>query len=404
MFLYLISKRGGGIMRCKAVLLSCLLLAFAFALPVQGQATTPTPTRPARLVNPTSMAACGLPASWAEFDTSATVTTFNMTADCVFSDGAVNDNNAFLSFRAGEYTINGNGYSIIGPTNARTIYIIQFTAPATILNLNNVTFRSAGFDNGANIIVYGGRLNGQDLIFRDNTGNKVLEAVSGGEVYLENAQFLDNSGTATRPSVIAVGPAGSATITDAVFSGNAGYEALINSQGPVQLQGFLTLAGNSVTHDSPWLTTGDGVIDIAPPPRPASASDDDAAEANRRGKMSTPTPTPRPQIAATHVALQARTGMTFRPTYGLASGVHFRQLDGAGLGVQSLIDAGFIDAVDVYGYVEQGVEVCFPQVGRVIFLDASASPRAIISLDSTVVNGQTCVSINSPGSLVLLPE
>ena len=378
---------GGGIMRCKAVLLSCLLLAFAFALPVQGQATpapTATPTRPARLVNPTSVAACGLPASWAEFDSSATVTTFNMTADCVFSDGAVNDNNAFLSFRAGEYTINGNGYSIIGPTNARTIYIIQFTAPATILNLNNVTFRSAGFDNGANIIVYGGRLNGQDLIFRDNTGNKILEAVSGGEVYLENAQFLDNSGTATRPSVIAVGPAGSATITDAVFSGNAGYEALINSQGTVQLQGFLTLAGNSVTHDSPWLTEGDGVIDIAPPPRPASpsADDDDAAEADRRDPAPTPMPTPTPQIAATHIALQASTGMTFRTAYGLDSGIYFRQLDGAGIGVQSLIDAGFIDAVDVYGYVEQGAEVCFPQVGQVVFLDASASPRTITPLGS----------------------
>ena len=117
-----------------------------------------------------------------------------------------------------------------------------------------------------------------------------------------------------------------------------------------------------------------------------------------------PTSTPRPQIAATHVALQAATGATFGATFGLDSGVHFRQLDGAGIGVQSIIDAGYLEAFDVWGYVEQGVEVCFSQVGRVIFLDARTSPRAIVPLTSTVVNGQTCVSINSPGSLVLLPN
>ena len=117
-----------------------------------------------------------------------------------------------------------------------------------------------------------------------------------------------------------------------------------------------------------------------------------------------PTPTATPQIAATHVALQASTGATFRATFGMDSGVHFRQLDGAGIGIQSIIDAGFLEAFDVYGYVEQGVEVCFPQIGRVIFLDANTSPRAIVSLPSIIVNGQTCVSINSPGSLVLLPN
>ena len=51
-----------------------------------------------------------------------------------------------------------------------------------------------------------------------------------------------------------------------------------------------------------------------------------------------------------------------------------------------------------------GVEICFPHIGRVIFLDAAAIPRAITPLASTIVNGQTCVSINRAGSLVLLPE
>ena len=118
----------------------------------------------------------------------------------------------------------------------------------------------------------------------------------------------------------------------------------------------------------------------------------------------TPTATPRPAYAASYTALQTETGMTFEAAYGLDSGVHFRQLDGGGIGVQSIIDAGPLAALDVYGYVEQGVEVCFPQIGRVIFLDARTMPRAITTLPATVKNGMTCVYLDSPGSLVLLPN
>ena len=118
----------------------------------------------------------------------------------------------------------------------------------------------------------------------------------------------------------------------------------------------------------------------------------------------TPTATPRPAYAASYTALQTETGMTFEAAYGLDSGVHFRQLDGGGIGVQSIIDAGPLAALDVYGYVEQGVEVCFPQIGRVIFLDARTMPRAITTLPATVRDGMTCVYLNSPGSLVLLPN
>ena len=386
-------------MRCKAVLLSCLLLAFAFALPVQGQTSTPTPTAtptatpttPPRMTNPTVMAPCGLPASWSEFDTSAT---FNMTADCVFSNSAVNNNNIFLNFRGGEFTINGNGYSIIGPTNARTIGVYQFT-DTTILHLNNVTFRQGGFDNGANIIVYGGTLNGRNLIFRDNAGNLVLNAEQNGEAYLENAQFLNNRGTATAPKVIGAGTGGLISIINSVFRGNTNYQSIVYAIGGfIRLQGSHTLAGNSYTYSSPYQTLGDGTIDIIPPPKRKKADPTPLP----------PTSTPRPAYAASYIALQTETGMTFQTAYGLDSGVHFRQLDGAGIGVQSIIDAGYLAALDVYGYVEQGVEVCFPQAGRVIFLDARTIPRAITSLEASIVNGMTCVAIDSPGSLVLLPN
>ena len=394
-------------MRGKMILLSCLLLSFALALPVQGQQTpapTPVPTLPTSLTNPITMAPCGLPASWAQFTSSATVKTFNMTADCVFSRWAVNNSSSFLSFsaNAGEFTINGNGYSIIGPSNARVFYVFQ----GVTLNLNDIVFRETGFhielslgflSYGRGLLASGGRINGSNLIFRDASGNGLLAAIQGGEIHLENAQFLNGRGiglgTGARPSLIATGPMGLISITNSVFRGNTGYEALVNSQGTVQLQGSLTLADNSVSYSSPYLTIGDGVVMVPPPPPKPKKKDVPTL---------TPTATPRPP-AVTCPGLSQATGIAVHATYGLTSGVQCQRLDGAGIGIQSLVDAGFIDAVDIWGYVDQGIEVCFPQVGRVVFLDARTMPRAITPLASAVANGQTCAAIDSPGSLVLLP-
>ena len=47
--------------------------------------------------------------------------------------------------------------------------------------------------------------------------------------------------------------------------------------------------------------------------------------------------------------------------HGLASGVQFKRVDASGVGNSAVIDLGVIDAIDVWGYVEQGVQVCFPQ-------------------------------------------
>ena len=116
-----------------------------------------------------------------------------------------------------------------------------------------------------------------------------------------------------------------------------------------------------------------------------------------------PTATHRP-LAATCVDLSAATGITVGATFGIGSGVQCQRLDGGGIGIQSIIDAGFIDAIDIWGYVDQGIEVCFPQAGRLIFLDANAMPRAAAPLTSTVVNGKTCALIFTPGSIVLLPN
>ena len=90
-------------------------------------------------------------------------------------------------------------------------------------------------------------------------------------------------------------------------------------------------------------------------------------------------------------------------TTGLDSGVQCQQVDAGGIGIPAVIEAGFIDAVDVWGYVEQGVEICFPQLGSITFLDAAAIPRAVTSLPAWRAGNMTCVSLDRPGTVVLAP-
>ncbi len=323
-----------------------------------------------------------------------------MTADCVVNTWDVQNNQPFLRFSSGEFTINGHGHSIIGPTNG---YAIIVSNAGTVLDLNDVTIRQAGAVNDSVIFVNAGRLNARNVIFRDNNVLLVLYLSTDGQAYLENAQFLNNRGASTGKVILLSTNGALLSITNGIFQGNTGFEYLIDAAGTVQLRGCITRADG--LGDDPDSIITDTITGPCPEagfsywlsltPQPKRKKED---------PVPTLTPTPRPAYGASYVALQTATGMTFEAAYGLDSGVHFRQLDGAGIGIQSIIDAGYLAALDVYGYVEQGVEVCFPQIGRVLFLDARTMPRAITPLESTVRNGMTCVSINSPGSLVLMPN
>ena len=394
----------------RNVLLCCLFLILFLAVPIASQAQTPVPTTPPREDNPTVMAPCGLPATFARFDTNATVKTFNMTADCYFNSWGTNAGSAFLFFISGEFTINGNGYRIIGPSNSFSLFV-QFAN--TTLNLNNVTIQGSGGTNTVTV-TSSATLNASRVIFQDNTNtSSPLFVSAAAQVNLDDVQFLGN--TSGQRGVITANASGSSVvITNGVFRGNTAPANVVEARdgGAVRLEGCIVFESNVRTGGStPASSTassgvGSSVTNNSVSSGPVCLATTPQPKKKKKEKDPTPAPTstPRPQIAATHVALQAATGATFGATFGLDSGVHFRQLDGAGIGIQSIIDAGYLEAFDVWGYVEQGVEVCFSQVGRVVFLDARTSPRAIVPLESTVVNGQTCVSINSPGSLVLLPN
>lgn len=404
----------------KILLPACLFLVFTLILPAQGQQPTPTPT-----LEPIAQS-CGLPNLPTNWTTGTTQTVWSLTRDCVMPPWP--GGNPFIRVRSGDFTINGNGHSIISRTPGANfiVSVVQNSGETAVLRLNNLILSADGPSSAVPVRVKGGTMHLNNVIIRNQQPTQNAGAGhsaawvddgnfnSGGNAYFTNVQFINNRpGRITNPvggrdpgSALTVWDAGEVILNNVCFRGNSGHDRVIQLQrATLRLRGYVGFEGNYDADGDPatdivvWGQQGiDSTLDDQ---RNSSACP--RQKKKEKAARPTSTATARPQIAATHVALQADTGATFRTTYGLDSGVYFRQLDGAGIGVQSIIDAGYLDAFDVYGYVEQGVEVCFPQIGRVIFLDANTSPRAIVPLASTAVNGQTCVSIDSPGSLVLLP-
>ena len=112
---------------------------------------------------------------------------------------------------------------------------------------------------------------------------------------------------------------------------------------------------------------------------------------------------PSPRAAQTTTGEKLRqSGIHVSARYGLDSGVQFQRLDARGIGIQAVLDAGFIDAVDVWGYAEQGVEICFPEQGSLIFLDAATSPRRAAPLPAYNRSGMTCAELDRAGTVVLV--
>ena len=118
----------------------------------------------------------------------------------------------------------------------------------------------------------------------------------------------------------------------------------------------------------------------------------------------------RPSVVATPVDVSVHTcfavserdnGITVAATYGLESGVQCQEIGAAGIGIQWIIDAGFIKAVDIWSYVEQGVQVCFDAYGPLLFIDATTISKTVKTISYFTIDGKTCTSVWRPGSIVL---
>ncbi|MCY3779014.1 MAG: hypothetical protein OXG78_01775 [Chloroflexi bacterium] len=72
------------------------------------------------------------------------------------------------------------------------------------------------------------------------------------------------------------------------------------------------------------------------------------------------------------------------------------------IGKTNLVQRGFIDAVDVWSYVNGGLEVCFRNDGWLVFLDATYLQRKVMELEHYHRDGMTCGQIDRIGTVVLL--
>ena len=384
--------------KLKGVLLLCLVWVCVFAAPVQGQSPTEWECTSSTVTSGTDYA----------MTQSCTNAAFSMTVAA--GETATLDGAGFSTSGATGVVINVNGtgasltvsnLTISGATTANDV--IQVSGGGS-LTLNNVTITGSGVAGQRVIWVFSGStLIAEDLILSDNIGRPLTVSNANSSAELTNAQFLNNTVTDTGEAASVLLMEGdsttSATINGATFTGNSGVDqAIFVRAGSLTMTGCIRVSGNTDSSDDPaafsdgrsgtTITGGPGGC-----PRPKKKKDPTPA----------PTATERPPTPATCMGLHAATGIVVNAAFGLNSGVQCQQLDGGGIGIQALA-ANYIAAVDIWGYVDQGVEVCFPGVGRIIYLDASTMPRAMALLPTHgAENGITCASIESPGSLVLLP-
>ncbi len=121
-------------------------------------------------------------------------------------------------------------------------------------------------------------------------------------------------------------------------------------------------------------------------PRVAEDDEDANAPANRRTVATCPQLPPRVTV------------------FGYVEGTQCRMVGAAGVGREDLVERGVIDAVDIWSYVNGGLEVCFRNRGALVFLDAAYAPRMLMELAAFQRDGMTCGKIDRAGTVVLLHE
>ncbi|MCY4071278.1 MAG: SH3 domain-containing protein [Chloroflexi bacterium] len=304
-------------------------------------------------------------------------------------------------------TVSGNSASGIRVTKGTTTI-----SHSTIVN-NKSPNKSFGaglrqYDPDANRAA---RVNLYNTIIADNTPKNCEGSQALSTWLLANVNNLiktriveteESDGSITRTEVTDCNPAYSDDPKLASFRGSPGYHPLWEGSPAIDAA-----------------TTNCASVDIRGVSRPVGAACDlgayegflalpseDEGEAPSAApgaarSRGAPKPTQVPHCAFCDELLAL--GYRLGATYGFTSGIQFRRLGQDGIGDQAALAGGFLDALDVYGYVEQGVEVCFPMLGRLLFLDAATAPRAVSELPSQRDGYHTCARLDRPGTLVLAP-
>ena len=113
-----------------------------------------------------------------------------------------------------------------------------------------------------------------------------------------------------------------------------------------------------------------------------------------------PTATPKPTRPSGEVLQDS--GISIKTEYGIGSGIQFKRVDARGIGNAEVLALHVLDAVDVWGYADQHYELCFPQTGELVFLDAAQSPRRPQPLRAVWKDGKTCAVPGRAGTVALV--
>ncbi len=114
---------------------------------------------------------------------------------------------------------------------------------------------------------------------------------------------------------------------------------------------------------------------------------------------------PTKPFVATGVVLNAETDLKLSAVSGLTSGIQFQRVGPSGVGIPAVLALGYLDAIDVWANIGGGYSVCFPQLGRVIFLDTAYTPRLVSEIDAyRDAEGYTCADMDRAGILVLVRD
>ncbi len=87
--------------------------------------------------------------------------------------------------------------------------------------------------------------------------------------------------------------------------------------------------------------------------------------------------------------------------YSNSIAISCRDVGAGGIGVQSIVDAGVISAIDIWSPVAVDAEVCFSIAGPITVLDASTAPRMAMTPDVYVSDNLNCVHLTGAATVVL---
>ena len=136
-----------------------------------------------------------------------------------------------------------------------------------------------------------------------------------------------------------------------------------------------------------------------PPPRDDPPGSDEESSSSSSVASASDDQVPAPLIIPTCLSLPDHISVS-----NITHLTQCQQVNAAGIGNAAVLDLGFRDGVDIWGWVLHDTQICFEgSSGSFRFLDAATAPRAVSELPAFLgENGMICATINRAGTVALV--